>query len=976
MNMKKLIVYALVSLLGLPAAKGQQLGLPEAAPTHPCSVGQQMEQAYREVCRIWSEHDPRSRALLLQFLQDYPDSPYAYRIHALIAYTLFDDGRFDEALEEFSQSRLDWLAPEESYEMKYRWALCTSDTNEALICLKALQAVYTKRSTDCRYHIAYLYYGQRRYDEALSGMLPLMDDPKYASLAPYYVAECYLQKQQYAQARQVAEAYLSAHSGDTYEAEMHRVLGAVHHYEGEYARSLEEFQTYMKKTTENSPKREACYLGGLSAYRCGAYTTAAAYLGEAAAPDDQEGRNAAFHLGLTYVQLADWQKALLAFSRAATPQGSDPALREQAAYNHALCLHRTGYSAFGANVHACEQFLNDFPQSAYTDRISQCLVEVYTETRSYEAALQSIERIRQPGRRILEAKQRILFQLGTQALANTQLSEAADYFRRSLATGNYDAATTAEAHYWLSETFVRTGNDREALDGFLHYLQLARPLPRTATYALAHYNLGYLYFHQKQYDTARSYFNRFLSLQNPADSRLTTDTHNRLGDTYLAQRRLDEAARHYTQVEATANPPADYACYQLARIRGLQKDYIGKAALLARLGERWPASAYAASALYDEGRAYVQAGDNSRALQAFSRLMANHPDHPTARKAAAEMGLLYYQAGDYDHAIEAYRTVITRYPGSEEARLAARDLKSLYVDANRVEQLAELARQMPGAVHLEAGEQDSLAYVAAKRIEMGGDAAAFRQSLQHYLQTYPQGGYRPDALYDLCLMDRREANEEALLEHTTQLLDQAGSRYTEEALLWHAEVLFHRQQYTEALQDYRQLLTCASTPERQQLARTGILRTAALSQLHEQVVTTAGELLADANLPDELRTEALYRRAKALWIIAPQDERLESDLRLLAADTRTLYGAEAKYLLAERLYNRQQYGEAEKELLQFIDQSTPHAYWLARGFVLLSDVYVALGKPTEARLYLQSLQQNYEGHDDIATLIQERLSKL
>ena len=113
-----------------------------------------------------------------------------------------------------------------------------------------------------------------------------------------------------------------------------------------------------------------------------------------------------------------------------------------------------------------------------------------------------------------------------------------------------------------------------------------------------------------------------------------------------------------------------------------------------------------------------------------------------------------------------------------------------------------------------------------------------------------------------------------------------------------------------------------------------------------------------------------------MWVTNPQDPRLESDLSQLASDTRTLFGAEAKYLLAQRLYDRQQYAEAEKVLLQFIDQSTPHAYWLARGFVLLSDVYVALGKPTEARLYLQSLQQNYQGDDDIASLIQERLGKL
>lgn len=93
-------------------------------------------------------------------------------------------------------------------------------------------------------------------------------------------------------------------------------------------------------------------------------------------------------------------------------------------------------------------------------------------------------------------------------------------------------------------------------------------------------------------------------------------------------------------------------------------------------------------------------------------------------------------------------------------------------------------------------------------------------------------------------------------------------------------------------------------------------------------------------------------------------------------DTRTLYGAEAKYLVALQWYNAGNYASAEKEILNFIDQSTPHAYWLARSFILLSDVYVAMDKKLDARQYLLSLQQNYQADDDIASMINERLEKL
>ena len=142
-----------------------------------------------------------------------------------------------------------------------------------------------------------------------------------------------------------------------------------------------------------------------------------------------------------------------------------------------------------------------------------------------------------------------------------------------------------------------------------------------------------------------------------------------------------------------------------------------------------------------------------------------------------------------------------------------------------------------------------------------------------------------------------------------------------------------------------------------------------------QTIASANQLLSEAKLDPEVHTEALYYRGKAL-LQSGQTQAALSDLQLLAKDTRTLYGAEAKYLVAWMHYQAKQFDLAEQEILQFIDHSTPHAYWLARSFVLLADVYVATGKPLDARQYLLSLQQNYTVDDDIQPMIRERLEKL
>lgn len=515
---------------------------------------------------------------------------------------------------------------------------------------------------------------------------------------------------------------------------------------------------------------------------------------------------------------------------------------------------------------------------------------------------------------------------------------------------------------------------QEAARNFNDYLSLT-PQKNTEMYALAYYNLAYIAFHKKDYATAQDRFLKFIQLRKAGDATVLADAYNRVGDCYMQVRRFDEAKQYYTRAENLGTPAGDYSYYQLALVSGLQKDYDGKITLLNRLADKYPNSPYAVSALYEKGRSYVQGRNNSQAIVTFRELLNKYPESPVSRKAAAEIGLLYYQNDDYNRAIEAYKYVITQYPGSEEARLAMRDLKSIYVEANRVDEFAALAAQMPGAIRFEPNEQDSLTYIAAEKVYMKGEIIPARESFTRYLQSYPNGAFSLNAHYYLSLIGKEQKDETGVLEHTGKLLEYPDSPYSEEALLMHGEILFNRKEYKQALADYKQLQTRATTAERRQLGVTGVLRCGVLLKDDIEVIQAATALLAEAKLTPELQNEALYYRVKA-YLNQKAVKKAADDLKLLAKDTRTLYGAEAKYLSAQLMYNAGEYAAAEKEILNFIDQSTPHAYWLARSFILLSDVYVAMDKKLDARQYLLSLQQNYHADDDIERMIQERLEKL
>ena len=930
---------------------------------------------YMLVSSAYELNDKNRIELLRKYLDHYPDTPYANRIYSLLASCYFYEGKYDEAMALFNSTDLDLLNNEERDDRTYQLATCylkTNDLREAAIWFETLRANSPKYATDCDYYISYIRYTQKRYNEALKGFLPLQDNAKYKALVPYYIAEIYVQLKNYDKAQIVAQNYLSAYPNNEHDAEMYRILGDAYYHFGQYPQAVEAFSNYLDRE-HAVPRRDALYMLGLSYYQTKVYSKAAETLGKVTTENDALTQNAYLHMGLSYLQLAEKNKARMAFEQAAA-SNANMQIKEQAAYNYALCLHETSFSAFGESVTAFEKFLNEFPTSPYAEKVSSYLVEVYMNTRSYDAALKSIDRIAKPSAQILEAKQKILFQLGTQSFANADFEQALKYLNQSIAIGQYNRQTKADAYYWCGESYYRLNRMVEAARDFNAYLQLTTQ-PNNEMYALANYNLGYIAFHRKDYTQASNYFQKYIQLEKGENTTALADAYNRIGDCHLHVRNFEEAKHYYSQAEQMNTPSGDYSFYQLALVSGLQKDYTGKITLLNRLVGKYPASPYAVNAIYEKGRSYVLMDNNNQAITSFKELLNKYPESPVSRKAAAEIGLLYYQNDDYNRAIEAYKYVITQYPGSEEARLAMRDLKSIYVEANRVDEFAALAAQMPGAIRFEPNEQDSLTYIAAEKVYMKGEIIPARESFTRYLQSYPNGAFSLNAHYYLSLIGKEQKDETGVLEHTGKLLEYPDSPYSEEALLMHGEILFNRKEYKQALADYKQLQARATTAERRQLGVTGVLRCGVLLKDDIEVIQAATALLAEAKLTPELQNEALYYRAKA-YLNQKAVKKAADDLKLLAKDTRTLYGAEAKYLSAQLMYNAGEYAAAEKEILNFIDQSTPHAYWLARSFILLSDVYVAMDKKLDARQYLLSLQQNYHADDDIERMIQERLEKL
>jgi tetratricopeptide (TPR) repeat protein len=817
----------------------------------------------REYARICREDALKAEDRVEQwrdFLRRYPDTRHANRIKALMAADLFDEGDYAEAM-----------------------ALYETVNIEALPVSEANRAVY---------HLAYNDYTHAQYGRALNAFRALSDVPGYEELVPYYIGEISLRQGEPIQAAQVAEDYLSRWAGHADEAEMKRILGEARYDQGQYAACIQPLQDYRQ--TAPRAQHQALYKLGMSLYRTGVYSQAAHALAEVAADEDALGQNACLHMGLSYLELKEHNRARMAFQQA-SEQNYDARVREQALYNYALCVHETAYQPFAESVTVFERFLNEYPNSAYTDQVNNYLVDTYMHTRSYEAALQSIAKIQHPGAALLTAKQRLLYRLGTQAFANAQFPQAIDYLTQSLAVGHYESTTRANACLWRGEAYYRQGQYAQAEEDFRQSLSLA-PTATTQEYGDALYNLGYTAFTQQRYAEARTWFGRYTQrTTNPAVQQ--ADALNRLGDCHFLSRSYAEARNCYALALRTDAAQGDYALYQNALVQGLQHDQTGKIETLNQLITQYKDSPYIDEALYEQGRAFVRLENNAQAISRYRMLVKNFPESALARQAAQEIGLLYYQDDKYPEAIAAYKQVLESYPGTEEARGAQRDLRSIYIDMNQIDEYAE------------------------------------------YVKTLPDG-----------------EPFDAVAAHA----EKAVSDY-------------NRGLYDSALQHYQRLRDLAPTQEVRQQASEGCLRSAVQLNEAAAIQSAANDLLADVHATPESQNEALYYRAKA-EAATRQTEAAQADWTQLSQDTRHVYGAEAKYRLAELHYAAGRKQEAEAVLLNYMEVSTPHTYWLARAFVLLADIYHDWGRDLDARQYLQSLQQNYTQQDDIQSMINTRLT--
>lgn len=694
------------------------------------------ERQINIIHNLYSRGNERVIQAVEQFVDQYPDSWLVPEAWATAGDRYFFTGRYGDALRAYSHVPDDALDTERDLDITYRKGyslLRVGRWSDAESLFARLQNSTNYRTAGTFYN-AYTEYAQGNYSAALDDFKAVKGNNELTQAAQYYICQINFVQGNYSQAISSGRQLLEQSSGNPATAEfggeMHRIVGEGEYQQGNDNQAATHIQAYID-AYESDPELTSLYILGVIDFRRSEWDAAIKHLSPVTEADDAMAQSAWLYIGQAYLKTENLNMAAMAFERAMR-MPFDQDAQETAFYNYALTQNDGGRTPFNRSIDYFEEFLNLYPNSRYAAAVEDYLIDAYLNGNDYNRALQSIERIKKPSTKVLQAKQRVLYGLGTQALANDRPAEAQKHLSQAYELGDFGDKMRWECSLWLAESQFRQGNYRDAETSAARYLRNAR---KTDTnYGVANYLAGYARFEQRKYDSARDPLATAATCAN-LDERTRADAYNRLGDSYYYSKQYASAREAYAKAYSICPGSAgDYALYQQALASGLGKDHSGKIQLLDRMIEQYPASTLIPAAMLAKAEAQIAVGNNSGAINTYTDLNLQYPGSAQARAALLQKAITQRNAGSEDDAIESYKQVITLYPKSDEAQVAGEDLKLIYSDRGQLTQYTAFMSSVPDAPQVDPTEIENLTIAGADRAR---NAGRHTDALEQYNSVTP-----------------------------------------------------------------------------------------------------------------------------------------------------------------------------------------------------------------------------------------------
>lgn len=904
--------------------------------------------------------DPMATKLLSSFLSKYPLSPSVSIVKLVLGNCYMDHSEWSRAIGCYediaSKSLAHGLEACRCYNMGAAY-IQLDNLREANRLMGRLDG--SRYATQARFYRGYIAYRDEEYKAARTLLEGVSTDKLPGSMAPYYLCQIYYLQGDNDKALGMARRLIQTDIPLSYMAEVSRIAGESLYNLKEVDLAIPYLLEYIKDV-DGEPLPSAMYILGMSRYETGDYREAIESLKAPSRLDDVMGQSALLTTGQSYMHLGDMSAAILALNKA-VEMNLDPKITEEAFYNYCVARCDGGRVPFGNSVAVFEDFLERFPASRYATAVSEYLAFGYMNEDNYENALASINHISNPSSTILEARQHILYTLGSRDLGSGKYDSAINFLTQARDAAGNNRAAVNECNLLLADCYYKKADYKRATQLYTDYIAKGNVTDTNRTLAL--YDLGYSLFAQQKYSEAVTRFTQLLKI-NGLNASMKADAACRVGDCLYAAKDLQGALRSYDQAAQIDPSSADYPLYQKATILGWQGNQDALIDALNAMIARFPSSPLVSQALLDIAEAQTSAGRIDAALVTYRRVEKEFPSTAQCRQALLLMGSLLSERGRNGDAYDTYKRLIAGHSPSREATIGARYMQEVAADAGRLDEYVTFMKSVPNAPAVDPSEIDRITFTRAK------NAVEWHS----YLDRYPNGEFASQAM--LLIAQDAASNEdyqEARAMALRLLEAYPAGEHAAGALAVKGDAEAAMGMTPEALESFKALEARASDSGTLNHARLGQLYASRDLAMYDDVIAVADRLLASSTLGTGQLTEVNFIKATALSN-AERGEEAVTIWKSLAQNHNDLNGIKSLYYLGQYYFDNSDLTKAKEYADNLVDSNTPYSYWLARGYILVSDIYRARGDVFEADEYLKSLRENYPGSEpDIIQMIETRL---
>lgn len=916
---------------------------------------------------------PGGKDTALAEMNATPNPAYSQRLGFALAQYYFQHNELVKAIPLYESAGTANLLDIEVADGKFELAYCYFNDKqfnkaEALfLAIKELKE--NKYYLAANYYYGLIAYNRNQYKEALQSFERVTDAKEYHSVVPYYIAEIYYFDGKRDKALMLAEGLIKSTEKSYYDKELHLLAAQCLFEEQKYKEAHPYFDYYYDHT--DKIRKQDLYEMAYCDYRIEEWASAIEKFKLLNSASDSLGQTAMYLLGDCYLKTNDKTSARNAFGICAD-MTYNTGQQEASMILYARISYETGYN--DEALRQLNTLIKTFPDSKYRDEANTLMSGLLVKTNNYEEALRHLEAVNRKEEDYWQVYQKANFGYAVQEFRKGDLKSALNYFTQSMqhsVNADYENA----AYFWKGEIEYRLHHYNAVITNSQDFVsrvgnkKRAERISPLATVQHAYLNMGYAAMEAQNYTAAQNYFNH--AQQEDGDKYSGMVAGVREADAVFMQKNYSKAIALYERIIATDTMDADYARYQKSILLGILGKNTDKIALLQLLVNKFPPSAYANAARYEAALTYMESDKYPQAITYLKQLTDSVNDKSFAPKAWMKRGFIYQQTDDNPRAIDAYKHIVIDYPASED-RLSALDaLKSLYIQGNQPADYSKLLKDnnLPSA---DSSSIDSTYYAAAETQFANGKTENARDAFTNYLREYPHGIFAIKAHYyraecNFILKKYKEAKEDYNI-----ILSGAWNEFFENSARHAATIAYEDKDYAAAFDYYGKLAANTTNSQMKELAYNGMVKSGFNSGKYQEAALYADSLLAMPEISTETGNDALYFKAKSVQHFDSASNDAIEIYRQLSRNKNGDIAAESRYHIAEILFKQDKLKEAEDAANQTIHLSSGYDYWIAKAYLLLTDILVKQKDYFNARALLESIVK----HTRIAEMKQEAAKKL